>query len=252
MTSQYELASTGASGRRARSRAVPRRAIAGTGLAAAIALALMPGATGCTTHVCDPNSYDYFGGFMLPDGNTYVTSDWNDPWLDFHAATTIRVWFPPEVAGRCPLNVFGWVGTDQTPNGGPDFAGGDNYSPSVGQLAYFNFLSTAPSTQAGHATGGGFWVGNSTCAKYYGRWVVQFAPASDGPCLNLPNASPPTDDASPDSASGDDSSLSDAPGDTGASGDGGVPSDATTADGPAMGEDGGVPSDASLADATSE
>ena len=144
------------------------------GLLAATALGI--GATGCTTHDCDPNSSDFFGGQML-DENTFVTGGWYDPWLPYPPNTTIRIWFPPEVAGRTPRVPSGLVGVDQTPNGGPDFANGDNWTVAAGQLAYYNFLQTNASVQAGHAVGGGFSVTNATCAKgYYARFEVDFLP----------------------------------------------------------------------------
>jgi hypothetical protein len=111
------------------------------------------------------------------DENTFVTGDWGDPWLPYPPNTTIRIWFPPEVVGRTPRAPIGEVGVDQTPNGGPKFAGGDNWTNAAGQLAYYNFLQTNASVQAGHAVGGGFWVTNATCApNYFARFEVDFVP----------------------------------------------------------------------------
>jgi hypothetical protein len=169
----------------------------------AVALALAtpgPEVTGCTTHQCDQSSYDWFpldagrgpgGGFMV-DEDTYFSNDPNQPWLVYHGNTTVRFWFPPEVAGRTAEVPQVFVGIDQMPNSPDALDSGANYTQGVGQLAIFNTLSTqnpdgapGPYEQDGHLVGGGFMVTNSSCASYFAHVEVHFAhldtPTIDGP-----------------------------------------------------------------------
>jgi len=140
-----------------------------------VAGAAATASSGCTTHNCDPNSYDYFDGRMV-DATHFVTNDLDQTWLTFNGNTTIRVWFPPEAAGLYPFDVTGYVGTDPTPNGGDEFHDGDNFTKSVGQLFLYNFVNTDAGVVDGRAVGGGFWATNSTCAGYFTRFVVEFLP----------------------------------------------------------------------------
>jgi hypothetical protein len=127
---------------------------------------------GCTTHQCDPSTADFYGGFALDD-NTFVTSQWkNEPWLPYNGAETLRIWFPPQFAGRTPKIPQAVLGTDPTPNGGDAFNDGDNFTPVAGQLVLYNHLNT---DDAG-SYGGSFTVTNGSCASYYARFEVDFVP----------------------------------------------------------------------------
>jgi len=142
--------------------------------------------TGCTTHQCDQSSYDWWptpdgrpgpdGGFMQ-DEDTYVTNALNQRWLDYPGNTTVRIWFPPEVAGRTADLPIVAVGTDDAPNSDAAVSLGDNYAPAGGQLAIFNLLNTFPEPKMveGHRVGGGVWVSISSCASYFVHVQVHFA-----------------------------------------------------------------------------
>lgn len=157
----------------------------------AVALALAtagPEVTGCTTHQCDQSSYEWplqqalpdggvmAGGFML-DENTYVSNGIDAPWLIFRGNTTVKLWFPPEVAGRqYELPIVG-VGIDEMPNSIESQEEGGNYTLGVGQLAIFNDLNTRPTSADGgecSADGGadGGLDGGSTCIPIYGGSVT--------------------------------------------------------------------------------
>jgi hypothetical protein len=140
--------------------------------ASGIAVALAPG---CATHQCDGRYTDYFGGYML-DNDTFVTNDWNEPWVPYRGNETLRIWFPLSLAGRIPKAPIGFLATDQTPNFGPDFRGGDNFSPAAGQLAYLNFLDTTPEATDAGLRGGKFWATNGSCADYFAHFEVDFIP----------------------------------------------------------------------------
>ena len=124
------------------------------GGAAGLALAAFgPASTGCTTHQCDESFYEWplqqtlpdggvmAGGFMQ-DENTYVSNDLDSPWLVFRGNTTVKLWFPPEVAGRHAKLPVVAVGTDDTPNSLESQEAGANFTDGVGQLAIFNDLNT--------------------------------------------------------------------------------------------------------------
>ncbi len=119
--------------------------------------------TGCTTHQCDSLSTDFYGGRM-PDPNTYETSDWNEDWIYYPGEVTVRVHFPPGNT-RAPVSIDAYVGTGLSPNGGPDFQGGEGWVPAAGQLAEFFFVDQT-----------GFSVSNTSCATYYARFVAHFPP----------------------------------------------------------------------------
>jgi hypothetical protein len=188
----------------------------------AIALSTTAASTisGCTTHQCDPNSYDYVDGFMQ-DPDTFVTTALNDRWLTYNGNTTIRVWFPKVTEGRVPIAIIGQVGVGGTPNGGPLFGGdafapGDDWTSAVGQLAVYDFLNTLSGPVEGELRGGGFWVTNETCADYVARFTVQFSPF-DGGDPGTASPAPPPADTTPDPAGGD--AQSDAEGEGGSGSD---------------------------------
>jgi hypothetical protein len=215
-----------------------KRGFLGASLAVGLGTAsamLFPAA--CATHQCDSSGYAFSGGHML-DANTWVSNDWDEHWLAYPGNGTIFFTFPPELANRVPKPPIALVGTDPTPNGGDAFVGGDNYIVAVGQLAYYNFLTTTPpSTDAGPIlgadggvlNGGGFWALNATCADYFARFEVDFVP--------LDGAGAPVDDAG--MATGPVDGAVD-----GGAGDGAT--DAGTSDASSDGS----PADATLSDAT--
>jgi hypothetical protein len=178
-------------------------ALGGVAVAVAVALATAgPEVTGCTTHQCDQSFYEWFPGAQaLPDGghvpgrgfmldeDTYVTNDLNDPWLIYHGNTTVKIWFPPEVAGRTvePPTVF--AGTDDTPNSPESQEEGANFTQVDGQLATFTLLNTnltyadgglvgdggVDAGAGGAIYGGSVLITNSSCASYFASVVVHFA-----------------------------------------------------------------------------
>jgi hypothetical protein len=160
------------------------------GGAAGLALAAFgPASTGCTTHQCDESFYEWPLQQILPDGgvmaggfmqdeNTYVTNDWDSPWLVFRGNTTVKLWFPPEVAGRHPKLPVVAVGTDNTPNSLESQEAGANFTDGIGQLAIFNDLNTrltiadAGGECAAEGGADGSLDGGSTCSPvYYGGSV---------------------------------------------------------------------------------
>jgi hypothetical protein len=160
-------------------------AIGGGALGFAMATA-GPEVTGCTTHQCDQSSYDWWptpdggpgpGGGFMQDENTYVSNALDQTFLDYHGNTTVRIWFPAEVAGRTPEVPSVFVGTDDMPNSDASEADGANYTQAIGQLATFNLLNTFPEPRVvdGHRVGGGVWITNSTCALYSAQVTVHFA-----------------------------------------------------------------------------
>jgi hypothetical protein len=148
-----------------RARALALGALGATVMTTALAATAVPAATGCSTHQCDPSSYDYYGGIML-DANTYATSELNQPWIHYGPNTTVKIHFPN--VGRAPAGVpIVNIGTGDEPNGGPDFQWGQNYTPASGQLAFLNFLDS-----------NGMWVTNGSCAEYYLYVQVSFVPSA--------------------------------------------------------------------------
>jgi hypothetical protein len=182
-----------------------------------------PEVTGCTTHQCDQSSYGWFPyaqlvdggdgghvpgqGFML-DEDTYVTNGINDEWLPFHGNTTVKLWFPAEVAGRQAEIPVVAVGTDDAPNSAESGSEGANYTTGVGQLAIFNELNTnltyedggrvrgdggvGDATVAGYVCdggvgciyGGSVLITNSSCADYFMHVEVHFASRDVGTASN--------------------------------------------------------------------
>lgn len=173
-----------------------------------------PEVTGCTTHQCDQSSYEWFPyapqlmdgghangqGFML-DKDTYVTNDINAEWLTFRGNTTVKLWFPAEVAGRQVEPPLVYVGTDETPNSLESREEGANYTNGVGQLATFNELNTSLTYENGGGVtedkadagyvcaseggvgcvyGGSILITNSSCADYSMHVEVHFASGDVG------------------------------------------------------------------------
>lgn len=130
------------------------------------ALTLPGAATGCTTHQCDTSSTDFSGGRWI-DYVTYETSDWDENWIPFPGQVTVHVRFPPGGASpmRAPVSIDAYVGDGPSPNGGANFQGGQAWTVAAGELSAAFFLDPT-----------GFFVTNSSCAAYYARYVVHFAP----------------------------------------------------------------------------
>jgi hypothetical protein len=162
--------------------------------------------TGCTTHQCDQCCYDWppavagSPGGVMQTQDLYVTNDINkSPWLTYNGNTTIRLWFPPEVAGRSVQLPVVAVGTDDMPNADTAMAAGVNYTTGVGQLAILNALtifpepknvhlvtscSTACSSPDGsegrmYPVGGSVTITNTTCATFFTHVEVTFGPLAD-------------------------------------------------------------------------
>jgi Galactose oxidase, central domain len=133
-----------------------------TSIVGVTAAALVPG---CTTRECSASSYTYTGGRMVTP-NQYETNDWNERWIPYPGDVTVNIDFPPGIQ-RQPISITGYVGTSDTPNGGVDFQGGQNWAITSGQLDEGFFVSNT-----------GFSVTNSSCAVYSARFVVDFAPAT--------------------------------------------------------------------------
>jgi hypothetical protein len=198
----------------------------GTLACGAIGLALATGGsaqTGCTTHQCDQSSYDYYPATTLPDGghvpgggflvdDTYFTNDIDSNWLTFQGNSTVRIWFPPEVAGWYPYLPVVAVGTDPTPNSVASQDAGFNYTQGVGQLGIFNVenIDTEPKMVNGHCVGGGVSITNSTCATYFAYVEVQFIRSGAGSetidpltCSKIPNEAGAGSDSAPAGALAD-------------------------------------------------
>jgi hypothetical protein len=139
---------------------------------AGAALACAPLA-GCTTHQCDPSTADFYGGFALDD-DTFVTGGWNDPWLPYDGGETLTVWFPPQFARRTWKIPQAVLGTDPNPNAA--VSNGNNFTPVAGQLVLFNDMNTDLKTIDAGTFGGSFTVTNGSCASYFARFEVDFAP----------------------------------------------------------------------------
>ena len=140
--------------------------LAGAGGIAAILVGVSApiAVTGCSTHQCDGENVTFNGGFWTSP-TQYVTSGWDDDWIPYPGAINLTVQFPPGgvAPGRGPLNVHAYIGTGTSPNGGPDFQGGEDWTEASGQLVEYYFLSPT-----------GFTVANGTCGPYYARFVVDF------------------------------------------------------------------------------
>jgi hypothetical protein len=148
---------------RARSARTLTLGAAGTSVLAVAVAVAGPSWTACTTHQCDTLFITWNKGEMVgPD--TYETSALNADWIDYPGLETVHVEFPP-VNGRAPVAIAAYVGNGVSPNGGPDYQPGDEWSAASGLLAIY-----------GGTDSSGFYVTNGSCAQYYARFVVTFAP----------------------------------------------------------------------------
>lgn len=172
---------------RKRPTAIACFAVAGGAVSLALAT-LGPEVTGCTTHQCDQRIYDWpprvdggRGGFMQSE-DLYVSNRIDTTWLGYNGNTTIRLWFPPEVAGRTFQTPVVDVGLDDMPNAPSAMEEGVNYTQGVGQLAILNDLNVSPepfmvALEAGtYRVGGSVTITNSNCADYFAHVEVTFGP----------------------------------------------------------------------------
>jgi hypothetical protein len=162
------------------------------------------------------------GGFMI-DENTFVTSSLVGPyasstpaWIGIPGNRTLLILFPPEVAGRTPLEPKCMIANGQNPNdpsAGPD---GVTFTTASGQLAEFNDLNTRLSSFDDGAAieyfGGSFFVKNATCQFEYYRCIVEFVPLDAPPSPMVGASAEAGADAGATSADGalDDAALDDA------------------------------------------
>jgi hypothetical protein len=167
-----------------RRRAIAAYVAVGGGVGLVVA-SVGPASTGCTTHQCDQSSYDWWptpdgrpgpgGGFMV-DETTYVSNGLDQTWLDYHGNTTVRIWFPPSVAGWIAEAPQVLTGTDDMPNSDAALDSGANYTQVLGQIATFNTLNTIGGVVDGHTVGGQVLITNSSCASYFAQITVHFIP----------------------------------------------------------------------------
>jgi hypothetical protein len=116
------------------------------------------GGVACTTHQCDGDFQDFFGGRVV-DANTYETNAIDEPWLDYPGQRSYLIHFPIDF-GRPPLWTDTYVATDPNAN-----APGNQWAQTAGNLA-----------EMGVASSTAIFVHNDTCADYYLRVVVHFPP----------------------------------------------------------------------------
>lgn len=142
----------------------------GAGGASAVGAALwmtaLP-ATGCYTHMCDPSTATFGDGRMVDD-DTYETNGFDEPWIPYPPNVTLIVTFPPSVGvDRVPVSIEPYLGISITPNESND--SGVNFTNAAGGVVEYHSLS-----------GTGFQALNTTCARYFARFVVHFASRDAG------------------------------------------------------------------------
>jgi hypothetical protein len=134
---------------------------------AVVAVLTLTAAAGldCYGHQCDASQRQFpsdgadGGGHMLDD-NTYETNAIDEPWLAYPGNVRLQVNFPKDV-GRPMAWLEPYVGTSRQPTQSDS----DTWILASGALAE---VIASDST--------GFTVMNATCASYYARFVVHFAP----------------------------------------------------------------------------
>jgi hypothetical protein len=147
-------------------------------LATAGVIAAFAPTTACTNHQCDaPLAATVIDGGGGPDDAGVVSGDPNawesspayGPWLSFPAQITYQFRMPPAFAGRAVENTSAYlsVAPDQTDPGAVWVTGSGN-------AAEFYLLPAGPgdSNQAPTIV-----LFNDTCAQYWVRVVITFAPA---------------------------------------------------------------------------
>jgi len=133
--------------------------------------ALAMGQAGCAGDDCNSDTQT----FAACGGEPVGPDEWESapiagtPYLDFHGE---RTWiFNPSgwVGARQPVTVTAYLSLVQQPNAD----GGSGFANASGNLAEYTVLPVAGGWQVQ--------VLNDTCAQYYLRVVVDYAPADGGP-----------------------------------------------------------------------
>lgn len=154
-------------------------AAAGAVAAAALAVGLTSGA--CTTHQCDFSFLDHADGHMVgPD--TWESGPFDGEWLAYPGQRKVALTIP-EAAGRTILSVEPYVSVGSRP-----FLRGDDYTVASGDLAKITW-------------DGRINLQNATCADFYLRVVVRYAPQPNALTVDGGDAS--TDAGAPDSPGAD-------------------------------------------------
>jgi hypothetical protein len=135
-------------------------------------------AAGCYTHACDAVQQAFDGGCMVDD-STYETNGFDEDWIRYPPNVTLTVTYPSDPVASCspnaasttrlshrvPVSIEPYVGTSITPNQPND--SGINFTSASGGVVEFSSVGST-----------GFTAVNSTCALYFARFVVHFAPVS--------------------------------------------------------------------------
>jgi hypothetical protein len=95
------------------------------------------------------------------DDDKFETNAIDEPWLSYPGNVQLRVNYPKDDIGRPLAGLEAYVGTSQLPSD----ADSATWTPASGALVE---ITASDST--------GFTVMNATCASYYARFVVHFAP----------------------------------------------------------------------------
>ncbi len=177
----------------------------------AVAVALLIPTPACTNHQCDPA--DIFGEDAGPDGgpavptiggqvdgdpNAWESNPLFSPWLHFPGQTTYAFYLPPQFSNRAIVTYNAYLAVTADP-----FDAGSVSVVGAGNSVEFTFPAQA---DGGLYEPPIFYALNDTCAEYWTRVVVTFAPANPADVIPDTGAdvAPATDaepDAEPDDAS---------------------------------------------------
>ncbi len=142
------------------------------------AVAVLAPTPACTNHQCDaPPTItidvqdDAGAGEVTDDPNTWESSPAYGPWLSFPAQMTYQFQMPSQFAGRQLETTTAYlsVAPDQT-------APGAIWVQGSGNAAEFSFVPAGPGATNPAPT---ITLFNDTCAQYWVRAVITFAPAAD-------------------------------------------------------------------------
>jgi hypothetical protein len=116
----------------------------------------------CTTSQCDSSTAHFNGGHMIDD-STYETNGVDEDWIPYPPNVTLMVDYSSVVgANRVIVWIDPYIGISKLPNQ-PD----SNFINASGAVVEYVSWS-----------GTGFRALNTTCASYFARFVVHFAPVS--------------------------------------------------------------------------
>jgi hypothetical protein len=173
----------------------------------AVAVALLIPTPACTNHQCDPSSIlgaDKTGtptlGHVVPDDpNSWESTPLDGPWLQFNGQETIYFYMPPQFANREITSITPYLAVAADP-----FDAGSVWVVGAGNSVEFSVLSAPGGGPTEPPTIGVF---NDTCAQYWLRLVITFAPGelTDAGAPDA-NATPDADAAPNDSSDADDAS----------------------------------------------